>query len=143
MKSKVLTGKVLTDGRNQRIWELRIEQNYSENEIAREMGISQQRVSQILREWARDIEETPRQEQQRLRFEQVEKKISELDEMWHDETKPWALRTWAMTELRKWFDFRARLRAEYAPEQVHASGTDPDRVAYSLKIPAALLEALS
>ena len=120
MANKVLNATAVI-GRNELIWQRFIE-NYTQAEIAEEFGIAQQRVSQIVTEWAQKVEETPREALMRARFAQVDRKISELEERQSQDGLPHALYLAYSTEIRRWFDFRARLRAEYAPARVEVGG---------------------
>lgn len=101
-------------GRNEEIWEMYLEGLHSQREIAAQFGISQQRVSDILSEWARGVEETPREERRAHRRAQIEGQISYCVAQRDAATNAEVRVKWSK-ELRSWLEFLARAEGDLAP----------------------------
>jgi hypothetical protein len=129
-KAVALSGRAL-NGRNKEIWDKFIE-GWTQTEIASEYGITQGRVSQILQVAAGEVKELPRDTQMRMRRAEVDSWIS----YWADKVlsaRNEINRVQAGKELRAWFDFRARLNAEYAPSAVFHGGIDAQTLHYIIE----------
>lgn len=138
----ILTGKALA-GRNQQIWDLFLE-DWTQQEIAAELGISNQRVSQVIREWAAQQDELPRDVSMRARRAQVDAHISYWATIATDEDRTLKDRIAADKRVGFWADFRARLNAEYAPASVWIGGQGAeDRPHVTVVIEDEIRKALS
>jgi transcriptional regulator with XRE-family HTH domain len=109
-------------------------EDWTQAEIAAEVGISQQRVSQIIMAGAGDLHELPREAEMRSRRAQVNAKISYWSNIVADEALPLDERIKADKRLGYWWDFRARLNAEYAPSSVWIGGEGTDKPAVTVVI---------
>ena len=137
-----LTNATLS-GRNKRIWEMHLD-DWTQTEIASEVGLSQQRVSAIIAECSAGVTETPREQEMRTRHAQVAAKISYWAAIVQDESLPLDDRIKADKRLGYWYDFRARLRAEYAPSSMYIqAGQGGDQMTYRLELDEATRKALT
>jgi transcriptional regulator with XRE-family HTH domain len=107
-------------------------QGWTQLEIASRYGLAQPRISQILQVAAGEVEEMPRDMEMRARRAQVEANISYWAEQREAATSKSA-REGADKRLGFWFDFRARLNAEYAPSSVYVTGDGRPQVHYYIE----------
>lgn len=141
-KKYMLTKRTLT-GRNERIWQMHLD-DWTQDEIAAEVGLSRPRISQILAECSAGVQETPREQEMRTRYAQVEAKISYWSAIAQDESRPFDEQVKADKRVAYWYDFRARLRAEYAPANVKLSAVqNGDQMTYQLELPDDVRKALT
>jgi len=129
-KTKALSTRAL-NGNAARAWELFL-QDYTQHEIAAELGVCQQRVSQLLQAGVASQEYRPRDEEMRVRRAQVEAKISYWSAIALDESRPVGVRVAADKRVAWWYDFRARINAEYAPAAMHMT-SDGREVSYVIQ----------
>lgn len=144
MKTKAQTGKLLSGrvlDKHREAWDMWID-NYTQQQIADHFGVTRRAVQVWLLQAAGEFDgELPREVVMRGRFEQVDSKISALEERQSQPGLPHALYIAYSAEIRKWYDFRARLRAEYAPQQIQVESSEAIR--YQIDMPAETREALS
>jgi transcriptional regulator with XRE-family HTH domain len=114
-KGIALSGRAL-NGKNARVLELFL-QDWTQQEIAAEVGLSQPRVSQILTAQAEEVEVLPREATLHRRLAQIDAKISYWSAIAMDDDIHLSSRYAADKRVGWWWDFRARLCGEYAPER--------------------------
>ena len=129
--AKALSARTL-NGQNKKVWDLFL-QDWTQTEIAAEVGLSQQRVSQILQNGADEMAELPRETAMRARRAQVEANISYWAAIARDDSLPLGQREKADKRLGFWYDFRARLNAEYAPSSVYVDGAERAVIHYRIE----------
>jgi hypothetical protein len=138
--SKALTAAALA-GRNQKVWDLHC-LDWTQAEIAQEVGLSQPRVGQIILEWASELEETPRAQIVASRRAQLDAKVSYWSDMMFDLSLPLSERVKASKEAARWFGERARINGEYAPTNVKLTAHQ-DGATYELELPDDVRRALT
>ena len=100
-KAVALTARAL-NGRNKRVWDLFLE-DWTQQEIAAELGISQPRVHEILAAGAGELDIMPRQEMLMLRLAQIEAKISYWSAIAMNDSLPMPTRYAADRRVGDWW----------------------------------------